>query len=133
MTSCSGKTSTRSRSRGTTAASIVDRGMRLTWIRVTAVSVTAALAVFATGCATEGPLSASGKPISKAALDTAHQRVQQEQIPPDLQPYYVSMYAEGRENIALYAMEGGVEALRTGQLDQAERLLNLAPQDTDGL
>ena len=107
--------------------------MRLTWIRVTAVSVTAALAVFATGCATEGPLSASGKPISKAALDTAHQRVQQEQIPPDLQPYYVSMYAEGRENMALYAMEGGLEALRTGQLDQAERLLNLATQDIDAL
>jgi len=107
--------------------------MRLIGIRVTAVSVAAALAVFVTGCATEGPLSASGKPISKATLDAAHQRVEQEQIPADLQPYYVSMYSEGRENMALYAMRGGLEALRTGQLDQAEKLLNLATQDVDAL
>lgn len=102
-------------------------------IRVTAVSVAAALAVFLTGCATEGPLSASGKPISKAAFDAAHQRVEQEQIPAGLQPYYLSMYSEGRENMTLYAMRGGLEALRTGQLDRAEKLLNLATQDVDAL
>src|SRR5580698_7945350 len=99
--------------------------MRLIWIRVTAVSVAAALSAFVTGCATQGPLSASGKPISKAALDAAHQRVEQEQIPANLRPYYLSMYSEGRENMALYAMRGGLEALRAGQLDQAEKLLGL--------
>src|SRR5580704_15672217 len=99
MTCCSGKTNTRSRSRAATVPSIVDREMRVIGIRGIAVSVAAALAVFLTGCATEGPLSASGKPISKAALDSAHQRVEQEQIPANLQPYYVSMYSEGRENM----------------------------------
>ncbi len=106
--------------------------MRLIWIRVTAVSA-AVLATFVTGCATQGPLSASGKPISKAALDAAHQRVEQEQIPANLQPYYVSMYSEGRENMALYAMRGGLEALRSGQLDRAEKLLQLATEDVDAL
>src|SRR5271169_3151915 len=125
MISCCGKTSTRSRSRATTAPSIVDRYMRVIGIRGTAVSVAAALAVVLTGCATEGPLSASGKPISKATLDSAHQRVEQEQIPPDLQPYYLAMYSEGRENLALYEMRGGLHALRTGQLDRADKLLDL--------
>jgi hypothetical protein len=107
--------------------------MRVIGIRGTAISVAAALAVFLTGCATQGPLSASGKPISKTALDSAHQRVEQEQIPPNLQPYYLSMYSEGRENMALYAMRGGLEALRTGQLEQADKLLDLASQDVEAL
>lgn len=108
--------------------------MRLTRIRVTAVSVAAALAGLLTGCATtHGPVSASGKPIPKATLEAAQQRVEQEQIPPNLKPYYLSMYSEGRENMALYEMRGGLEALRTGQLDQAEKLLQLACEDVDAL
>jgi tetratricopeptide (TPR) repeat protein len=107
--------------------------MRVIGIRGTAVFAAAALAVVLSGCATEGPLSASGKPISKATLDAAHRRVEQEQIPPDLQPYYFGMYSEGRENEALYEMRGGLAALRTGQLDRADKLLDLAGQDVDAL
>ncbi len=107
--------------------------MRVIGLRGTAVFLAAALALFVAGCATEGPLSASGKPISKATLDAAHQRVEQEQIPPNLQTYYFSMYSEGRENMALYEMRGGLGALRSGQLDRAERLLQLACEDVDSL
>ncbi|HVM62701.1 MAG TPA: hypothetical protein VMV72_17700 [Verrucomicrobiae bacterium] len=101
--------------------------------RAVILALAAVLTVFLTGCATEGPLSASGKPISKATLDAAHQRVEEEQIPPDLQPYYFSMYSEGRENQCLYAMEGGLVALRSGQLDRAQTLLQFACEDVDSL
>ncbi len=108
--------------------------MRLIRIRVTAVSVAAVLAMLFTGCATtHGPVSASGKPIPKATLEAARQRVDQEQIPPNLKPYYFSMYSEGRENLALYEMRGGLEALRSGELDQAEKLLQSACEDVDAL
>jgi tetratricopeptide (TPR) repeat protein len=108
--------------------------MRLIRIRVTAVFVAAVLAALFTGCATtHGPMSASGKPIPKATLDAARQRVDQEQIPPNLKPYYFSMYSEGRENLALYEMRGGLEALRSGELDQAEKLLQSACEDVDAL
>src|SRR5258708_36200843 len=112
MTFCFGKARPSSRSKGATAPSIVDGEMRLIRIRVTAVFVAAALAGLLPGCATtHGPISASGKPIPKATLEAAQQRVEQEQIPPNLKPYYLAMYAEGRENVALYAMRGGLEAL----------------------
>src|SRR5579862_8052308 len=107
--------------------------MSLTRIRATVWLVTAALAGLMTGCATEGPLSASGKPISKKTLEAAQQRVDQEQIPPNLKPYYFSMYSEGRENLALYEMRGGLEALRSGELDRAEQLLQRACEDVDSL
>jgi tetratricopeptide (TPR) repeat protein len=94
-----------------------------------------ALAVGAlTGCATtRGPVSASGKAIPPAALSNAVQRVETEQIPEPLRPYFVAMYAEGRENQALHAMRGGLEALRTGHLEWAERALGLAVEDVDSL
>ncbi|HTS17456.1 MAG TPA: hypothetical protein VMP11_07780 [Verrucomicrobiae bacterium] len=101
--------------------------------RGTALALAAALTVFLTGCATEGPLSASGRPISKATLDAAHQRVEQENIPPNLQPFYFSIYSEGRENQCLYEMRGGLEALRSGELDRAEQLLQRACEDVDSL
>jgi len=95
--------------------------------------VAAAVVLLASGCATTGPLSASGKPISKEKLEAARRRVEQEQIPENLRPYFVAMYAEGRENQALHAMRGGLAALRTGNLDLAEKTLDLAVQDVEAL
>ncbi|MCG3149014.1 MAG: hypothetical protein PCFJNLEI_02466 [Verrucomicrobiae bacterium] len=93
----------------------------------------AALALL-TGCATtSGPVSASGKRITPATLAAAKQRVESEQVPANLRPYYEAMYAEGRENQALHAMRGGIEALRAGQLEAAERLFDLAIEDVDSL
>jgi len=92
-----------------------------------------ALGLF-TGCATtSGPVSASGKRIAPATLAAARQRVETEQVPTNLRPYFEAMYAEGRENQALHAMRGGIEALRTGQLEAAERLFDLAIEDVDSL
>jgi tetratricopeptide (TPR) repeat protein len=97
-------------------------------------SLAAAAVLLSYGCATpSGPLSASGKPIRKETLQAAQQRVAQEQIPENLRPYYVAMYAEGRENFALHAMRAGLEALRSGQLDLAQRDLDLAIQDVEAL
>jgi len=50
-----------------------------------------------------------------------------------LQPYFVAMYSEGRENQALHAMRGGLEALRSGHLDLAQRTLDFAVQDVESL
>jgi tetratricopeptide (TPR) repeat protein len=99
-----------------------------------AISLAAAVVLLSGGCATtKGPFSASGKPIRKETLEAARRRVDQEQIPENLRPYYVAMYAEGRENQALHAMRAGLEALRTGHLDLAERTLDLAIQDVEAL
>jgi tetratricopeptide (TPR) repeat protein len=87
-----------------------------------------------TGCATSrGPLSASGKPIAPETLAAARQRVEAEAIPEPLRPTFVKLYSEGRENQALYAMQAGLDALRLGHLDLAERTLDLAIQDVDSL
>jgi hypothetical protein len=102
--------------------------------RAGAFLLAAGVVLLSSGCATtNGPLSASGKPIRKETLDAAYQRVEREQIPENLRPYFVAMYAEGRENFALHAMQAGLEALRTGHLDLAERTLDLAVQDVEVL
>jgi hypothetical protein len=102
-------------------------------LRASALSLAAAVVLLSSGCATSGPLSASGKPIRKETLEAARRRVEQEQIPDNLRPYYMAMYAEGRENEALHAMRAGLEALRTGHLDLGERTLDLAVQDVEAL
>ncbi|MEI6083927.1 MAG: hypothetical protein WCS70_06460 [Verrucomicrobiota bacterium] len=86
------------------------------------------------GCATtSGPLSASGKHISAAAISNAVQAVADQQIPAPIRPPFVAMYAEGRENQALHAMRAGLAALYIGQFPLAARTLDEAIVDVDSM
>src|SRR2546430_2668287 len=89
---------------------------------------------FAVGCATTPrPLSASGNPISPEAISNAVRTVQEQQIPPPIQPPFIAMYAEGRENQALHAMRAGLAAMYLGQFALAARTLDEAIVDVDSL
>ena len=92
-----------------------------------------ACASLLTGCATNGPVSASGRPISPAVLAAAEQRVTTEQVPAELRNDYLALYAEGRENQALYSVRLGLDALRTGHKDLAKRAFDDAIQDVESL
>jgi len=88
----------------------------------------------AAACATtKGPLSASGKPISPEAVSNAVRIVEEQQIPESIRPPFVAMYAEGRENQALYAMRAGLAATYIGNFPLAARTLDKAIADVDSL
>jgi tetratricopeptide (TPR) repeat protein len=85
-------------------------------------------------CATtKRPLSASGKPISPEAISNAVRIVEEQQIPESIRPPFVAMYAEGRENQALYAMRAGLAAMYIGDFPLAARTLDMAVTDVDSL
>jgi tetratricopeptide (TPR) repeat protein len=86
------------------------------------------------GCATTNrPLSASGKPISSEAISNAVRTVEEQQIPESIRQPFVAMYAEGRENQALYAMDAGLAAVYNGDFPLAARTLDTAIADVDSL
>jgi tetratricopeptide (TPR) repeat protein len=92
------------------------------------------LLLLCAACATtKGPLSASGKPISPEAISNAVRTVEEQQIPESIRQPFVAMYAEGRENQALYAMRAGLAAMYIGDFPLAARTLDMAIADVDSL
>ncbi len=89
--------------------------------------------VVLTGCATTGPVSASGRRIPPAVWTAAEARVAQENPPAELRLFYLDLYAEGRENEALHQMRLGLAALRTGHKEIAKRALDAAIRDVESL
>ena len=82
---------------------------------------------------TQGPLSASGKPIAPEAISNAVRVVDEQHIPESIRQPFVAMYAEGRENQALYAMRAGLAAMYIGDFPLAARTLDMAITDVDSL
>ena len=92
------------------------------------------LPLLSAACATTNrPLSASGKPISPEAISNAVRTVEEQQIPESIRQPFVAMYAEGRENQALYAMRAGLAAMYIGDFPLAARTLDMATADVDSL
>jgi tetratricopeptide (TPR) repeat protein len=93
-----------------------------------------AFVLLGAACATTPrPLSASGKPISPEAISNAVRTVSEQQIPEPIRQPFVAMYAEGRENQALHAMQGGLAALNIGDFKLAEQTFDKAIADVDSL
>lgn len=65
-------------------------------------------------CASTGKQSASGDELSAEVIRMANDQVQRQQIPPELRTDFFALYAEGRQNSVLHAMNGGLAALRLG-------------------
>jgi len=92
------------------------------------------LLLWCAACAsTQGPLSASGKPIAPEAISNAVRVVDEQHIPESIRQPFVAMYAEGRENQALYAMRAGLAAMYIGDFPLAARTLDMAIADVDSL
>jgi tetratricopeptide (TPR) repeat protein len=64
--------------------------------------------------------------VAPAALQQAEQQVAAENIPEPLRPYYIRLYAEGKQNEVLHAMNGGLVAMRLGYFEHAQRLFDRA-------
>lgn len=90
------------------------------------------LALCLHGCAS-GPRSASGTDIDPAALVSARQLVEQKQIPAPLQPEFIALYSEGRQNSVLHAMRAGLQALRLGYYDLAKETFDQAIREVQSL
>jgi len=84
-------------------------------------------------CASSGVVSASGTPVSQKALADAEARVTQENIRPELRPYYIALYSEGRQNSVLHAMEGGLQAMRLGDYGIAAQLWDQAIREVEAM
>lgn len=84
-------------------------------------------------CASTGVVSASGTPVESKTLTDAELRVNSENIRPELRPYFIKLYSEGRQNSVLHEMEGGLEAMHLGEYAIATRLFDQAIQEIEAM
>ncbi len=103
------------------------------WATATAALGAAILLAALTGCATTGPVSASGIPIPPEELKKAQQLVAEQNLPAELRPYYVALYSEGKQNSVLHAMRGGLAAMRLKRFDLAKPLFDRAITEVEAL
>ncbi len=92
-----------------------------------------ALALLITGCATTGPVSASGTPVRPEKLKEAQRLVEEQGIPNELRPCYIALYSEGSQNAVLHAMRGGLAAMRLKRFDLAKQLFDRAIAGVEAL
>lgn len=93
-----------------------------------------AIAFLFYGCAaTGGSRSASGTVVKTEDRLRAEQMVHDQNIPEELQPYYIDLYSQGKQNEVLHAMRAGLAALRMQRFDLAEKAFDLAILDVEAL
>jgi hypothetical protein len=63
----------------------------------------------------------------------AENRVNLENVPEPLKPYYVALYSEGKQNLVLHAMRGGLAAMRLGYDDRAKELFDQAIEEVESM
>ncbi len=66
-------------------------------------------------------------------MTAAQQRVAGMDLPEELKPFFIALYAEGRENEALHAMRTGLACLRMNRMDLAKSLFDQAIADVESL
>jgi hypothetical protein len=98
-----------------------------------AIFILAASAVFLTACAGPKYVSASGTEIPEKTMAEAMNRVEQENVPVGLEAYYIDLYSQGRQNSVLFAMEGGLAAMRMGEWTRAKTLFDQAIREVEAL
>lgn len=90
-------------------------------------------AVFLAGCAGSGHVSSSGTEVGTEIYQAAVQRVDRENVRPELRSYYIALYSEGRQNSVLHAMNGGLTALRLADYTAAKDLFDRAIQEVEAM